>query len=149
MTRVEDRHDPERNAGKLADPTVCPDCRAVFRQGRWRWNGEVEAAGSHRCPACRRINDHLPLGEIVLRGDFLRTHRDVIMACVHSVCDRAYLDHPLERLMEIDEDDDTIRIATTSAHLARAIGRAVKKGWEGALDLDTGSQGLARVDWRR
>jgi len=148
-TPDEDRHDPYREAGKLQEPTVCPDCRAVFENGRWGWRGAFPDAAAHRCPACRRISEHLPAGVVGLSGPFLCSHRDEVMACVRRICDRAYLEHPLERLMEIDEDDTEIRISTTSAHLARSIGRALEKAWDGELDLDASAHGMPRVAWRR
>jgi len=145
----QERHDPLRESGRLLEPAVCPDCRAVFAKGRWHWNGSIAGAPSHRCPACRRIREHLPGGVVRLRGEFLTTHRDEVMACVRRVCDLAYIEHPLERLMEIDEDDAQICITTTNAHLARAIGRALKEAREGRLEIDTLPEGTLRVTWER
>jgi hypothetical protein len=145
----EERHDPYREAGKLPEPTVCPDCRAVFQGGRWHWSDALPGGHPHRCPACRRIREHLPAGTVTLSGPFLNTHRDDIMACVRRTCDRAYVEHPLERVMEIDEDDARIRVSTTSAHLARSIGRALREAWDGQLELDAQAQGMPRVTWHR
>jgi hypothetical protein len=145
----EEGHDPYREAGKLPEPTVCPDCHAVFQRGRWHWNDTLPGATPHRCPACRRIREHLPAGIVTLSGPFLNAHRDDIMACVRRICDRAYVEHPLERVMEIDEDDAEIRVSTTSSHLARAIGRALHEAWDGQLELDPHAQGMPRVAWHR
>jgi NMD protein affecting ribosome stability and mRNA decay len=145
----EQRHDPCREAGKLREPTVCPDCRAVFKGGRWQWSDALPTANPHRCPACRRIREHLPAGLVTLSGAFPNAHRDEVMACVRRICDRAYVEHPLERVMQIDEDDAEIRVATTSAHLARAIGRALHEAWDGQLALDPEAEGMPRVTWHR
>jgi hypothetical protein len=131
------------------DPTVCPDCHALYEHGRWCWGAGVAGAASRRCPACRRIHDHAPAGVAALGGDFLRTHRDEVMDRVRHLCERAYVEHPLERLMEIDEDDETITIMTTSAHLARGIGRTLAEAWGGELDLDAAGGDAPRVTWRR
>jgi hypothetical protein len=145
--------EPRRDAGRESDEppasTVCPDCHAVFEHGRWCWGAVPTEAGRRRCPACRRLLEHAPAGVVALGGSFLRIHRDEIMACVRHLCDRAYVEHPLERLMEIDEDDDVITIMTTSAHLARGIGRALKEAWDGELDLDANAGDAPRVTWRR
>ena len=37
-------HDPYQSKRKLPDPTVCPQCGAVFHQGRWTWLTRPESA---------------------------------------------------------------------------------------------------------
>ena len=32
----ETQHDTYKSKGKLHEPTVCPDCGAVFHAGRWQ-----------------------------------------------------------------------------------------------------------------
>lgn len=38
---VEHVHDPYKTRLKLAEPTVCPKCGALFHEGRWRWPSVV------------------------------------------------------------------------------------------------------------
>jgi hypothetical protein len=33
----EPEHDPYKSRRKLPEPTACPECGAVFREGRWQW----------------------------------------------------------------------------------------------------------------
>jgi NMD protein affecting ribosome stability and mRNA decay len=146
---VEDAHDAYRERAKLPDRTTCPDCHAVFEGGRWQRKDPLPGAVTHLCPACRRIRDHAPAAIVTLGGDFLRGHRDEIMARVRHVCERASQDHPLERLMEIDEDDEVVHLSTTSVQLACRIGRALQAAWDGELDLDAGGEGTPRIVWRR
>jgi hypothetical protein len=146
---VEDARDAYREAAKPPEPTACPDCGAAFVDGRWQSASPLAGAAPHLCPACRRIRDHAPAAFVTLGGDFLREHRDEIMARVRHVCERAAAGHPLERLMEIDEDDDVIHLSTTSAHLARGIGRALQAAWDGELDLAEGGEGTPRIVWKR
>jgi DNA-directed RNA polymerase beta' subunit len=95
------------------------------------------------------MRDHAPAAIVTLHGEFLREHRDEIMAHVRRLSDRAFVEHPLERLMEIDEDDEVVHLSTTSVHLARGIGQALQAAWDGDLDLDAGAGGTPRIDWRR
>jgi len=141
--------DPYRSAKRLAEPTVCPDCRAVYEAGRWRRQEALPGATEHVCPACRRMREHNPAGTVALDGPFFREHGAEIMALVRNVSERAGAQYPLQRLMEIDEDATGALVSTTSAHLARAIGRAVDSAWKGELDLDLKAEASPRVKWHR
>jgi len=144
-----DAHDPYRAHAKAAEPVACPDCGAVQEAGRWRWREALPGARALRCPACRRMRDQLPAGEVHLSGDFLAIHRDEVMARVRHVAEHARKLHVLQRLMTIDENDREIRITTTSAHLARTLGRALQHSFAGWLDLDAQAKGSPRVRWSR
>ncbi|HEX7686591.1 MAG TPA: BCAM0308 family protein [Burkholderiaceae bacterium] len=144
-----DSHDPYRARGKLREPVACPDCGAVQEAGRWRWREALPGAVKVRCPACRRVHDGLPAGEIRLSGDFLADHRDEVMARVTHVADRARKRYPLQRIMQVDQDGADVRITVTSPHLARSLGLALHESFKGELELDTHAQGGPRVRWSR
>ena len=144
-----DGHDPYRARGKLPEPTTCPDCGAVHEAGRWRWREALPGAAKTRCPACLRIRDGLPAGELALSGEFLAAHRDQVMARVIHVADRACKRHVLQRLMHVAEDGTGLRITVTSAHLARTLGLALHESFKGTLDLDAHAEGAPRVRWSR
>ena len=144
-----DSHDPYRARGKLAEPTACPDCGAVHERGRWRWREALPGSAQVRCPACMRIRDHLPGGELALSGDFLAEHRAEVMARVAHVAERARRRHALQRLMQVVEDEAGVRIEVTSPHLARSLGTALQESFKGTLDLDAHAQGAPRVRWQR
>ena len=144
-----DANDPYRTHRKAAEPVACPDCGAVQEAGRWRWREALPGARALRCPACQRLRDRLPAGQVQLSGEFLLAHRDEVMARVRHVADWTRSRYVLQRLMEIDEDDRQVRITTTSPHLARAIGLALHDAFKGTLDLDAHAQGCPRVHWNR
>ena len=50
-------HDPYKARLKLVDPSVCPQCGAVYESDRWRWGAPPVDAGEQLCQACHRIND--------------------------------------------------------------------------------------------
>ena len=57
-------HDPYKARLKLVDPSVCPQCGAVYESDRWRWGAPPVDAGEQLCQACHRINDQYPAGEV-------------------------------------------------------------------------------------
>jgi hypothetical protein len=68
--------DPYQAQEKLHEETVCPQCGAVYHDGRWQWLARAEGVVEQRCAACRRINDKFPAGIVTLRGDFARQHKE-------------------------------------------------------------------------
>ncbi|MGA7802565.1 MAG: BCAM0308 family protein [Gammaproteobacteria bacterium] len=143
-------HDPYKSKEKLPEPTQCPECRAFFHRGRWQW-GEAPADAHQRlCPACQRTRDHVPAGLVTLSGAFFQEHREEIMQLVRNVEEKEKAEHPLDRIMEIEDRDDGVAMAFTDAHLARGVGEAVRHAYQGELELQYGQEDvLLRATWRR
>ena len=136
--------------GKLAEPTACPRCGAVFHDGRWQWLPRPEGAHSEMCPACHRIEDNFPAGYVRLEGDFLAQHRGEVLGLVRNVEQREKAEHPLQRIIEIAEEGGSALVTTTDIHLARSIAEAVEHAYQGELDLQYNTEdNLLRVHWRR
>src|SRR2546423_1825233 len=74
--------DPYRRTAKPTEPTVCPTCGVVFTEGRWAWTKKPTDANEERCPACQRIHDEFPAGYVMIKGEFIKAHRDEIVALV-------------------------------------------------------------------
>lgn len=147
----DDRHDPYRARGKGTEPTVCRQCMAVLKSGRWHWTTEA-LAGAHwgLCPACHRVNDKYPAGELTLSGAFLDAHRQEVVRLARNVEALERREHPLQRIMEIDDDDRRIVIRTTDIHLPRRIGHAIVSAYDGDLDTHYDEDGyFVRMTWRR
>jgi mono/diheme cytochrome c family protein len=109
-------------------------------------------AGAHEqaCPACHRINDNYPGGSLSVSGDFAARHGEEIANIARNEETRAKAEHPLERIMGIETQGEGMRITTTSPHLARGIGKALKRAYHGVLDFHyvEGTE-LLRVEWSR
>lgn len=143
-------HDAYRQRGKLPDPTVCGQCRAMFRAGRWTW--EAAPAGTHAstCPACQRVADGFPAGHIEISGDFWRQHREEIHNLIQNKEKQEKGEHPLERIMAIASEEEHLLVTTTGIHLARRIGEALNHAYQGELEFAYGDgEQSIRVTWRR
>lgn len=144
------RHDSYKPRRKLPSPARCPDCGAVYRRGRWRWEAAPRVTAAARCPACLRIRDRLPAASVSLSGGFFTSHRDEILGRVRR-CEQAEKQtHPMQRIMAIRESGAGMRITTTDAHLARRIGDALYHAYKGELEYRYNKEdNLLRVAWRR
>lgn len=143
-------HDPYESRQKPRGTSVCPDCGAVYAMGRWARAPRPDDAVEHRCPACQRIEDRFPAGYVTLSGPFFHAHREEILHLVRNEEARESAEHPLKRIMSIEEDAYSVVITTTDLHLARRIGMAVHHAWQGELDLKYApDEYLIRVHWKR
>ncbi len=77
-------HDTDRTKGKLAEPTVCPDCGVSFENGRWRWGDPPANAHLATCPACHRLRDDYPAGFVSCGGPFFKEYRDELLSLVRN-----------------------------------------------------------------
>ncbi|AWJ87983.1 ATPase (plasmid) [Azospirillum sp. TSH58] len=143
-------HDPYKRAAKLSDPTVCPQCGAVYHHGRWSWGLPAVDAVKEVCQACHRANDRYPAGTVTLSGGFLGSHRDEILAAVHHQERLEKDEHPLHRIIDVEDRDGNVVVTTTDVHLPRRIGEALHHAYAGDLDFHYDKDAYyVRVAWKR
>jgi hypothetical protein len=143
-------HDTYKTKGKLREPTVCPECGAVFHKGRWQWLARPRGARETLCPACHRLQDKYPGGYLTLSGPFQKQHGDEILRLARNVERREKKDHPLRRILSLEEQDGNVLITTTTMGMARAIGDAVHHAYKGELCYQyTDEADILRVAWKR
>jgi hypothetical protein len=147
----EEVHDPYQTRRKFQEPSVCSQCDAVYREGRWQWMEESpQGAADDLCPACRRIKDDYPAGEIALSGSFFAAHREEILRLVRNEGAAETAEHPLHRIMGIEERPKEAVVTTTDIHLPRRIGHALQRAHKGVTEIHFDKEGhFARVKWRR
>ena len=144
---------PYHEGRKFAEPTVCPRCHLVYRNGRWQ-TADADPNGKRsnesHCPACRREMDLLPGGLLYLSGGYLGHHKQEILSIARNQASSAAAQRPLQRIMWIEEEKGNTEIATTNGHLALRIGKAIESACKGSLDIKHahGDQ-LVRVYWKR
>jgi len=135
---------------KLAEPTVCPKCNAVFNNGRWQWMTVPDFSNRELCPACHRIKDNFPAGYISLEGPFFSDHYDEIRRLIQHHAEHERNEHPLKRIIAIEDEGDAMVVTTTDTHLARGIGEALRHAYQGKLRVDhVSGESLVRVYWSR
>ncbi len=143
-------HDPYQERGKLAEPAVCSNCGAVYHQGRWQWMMPPADALQTHCAACRRIQENMPAGYVSIEGTYAQSHHDELINLVRHLEQRQKAEHPMKRIMAIEEVDNTLLITTTDIHLARNIGDALEDAYKGELDFHYNKEEyLLRIRWRR
>ncbi|MBN2056085.1 ATPase [bacterium] len=147
--------DPYRR--RAGGSILCPECKAVFHGKRWVHDAclqeRIEKDGNYQettCPACRKIADRYPGGMLLLSGSYFHRHRSMIMSLIENECDRAAQSKPLERLMDVREENDGLALTTTTVSLSQRLGRMIHRAHKGDLQFKW-SQGakFARVVWQR
>jgi hypothetical protein len=145
----EKRHDvfPSRD---WPEPTRCKSCGAGFTKGRWTWEPIEGKANLITCPACRRISENLPAGYVEIRGAFFYSHQDEILNLVHNTEKVEKNEHPLERIMSITPNGQHTLITTTGIHIARRIGEAMSRAYQGEYSIQyADGEKRIRVFWQR
>jgi hypothetical protein len=150
--RAQDDHivDPYQRQRKLHEPTVCPQCNAVFHDGTWQWMAPPVDAEQERCPACRRIDEKLPAGIVTLSGPIVARQSAEVLHLVRHQEELEKREHPMNRIIGIEQEPDKITVTTTDVHLPRRIGEAMRHAFHGHLELDYDKATyFVRVDWSR
>ena len=143
-------HDTYKSKHKPVEPMRCPQCGAVFDAGRWHWGTAPAGAHEALCPACHRSNDDYPAGYMELSGAFFIAHRDEILGLVRNHEERAKLEHPLQRILKIEDQADGVLVTTTDIHLARKIAEALHDAFKGELEFHYNEEeSLLQVKWSR
>ena len=92
----------------------------------------------------------MPAGIVEIDGEFARQHRDEIRQTIRNQAERERSEHPMNRLMALDDTEGGLRAATTDIHSAQRIGEAVHRAFQGELAVDYGKDEYSvRVTWRR
>ncbi|HWP59803.1 MAG TPA: BCAM0308 family protein [Candidatus Acidoferrales bacterium] len=135
----------------------CAGCGAVYYRHHWALaappqtekRAELRPRRAVLCPACRKIRDGYPGGELRIATPPAREKGD-ILRIVRNEEKRAREKNPLERIMSIETDGPTgWKIHTTTEKLAQRLGRRLRKALGGAVDYRwSHNNKFVRVVWR-
>lgn len=148
----ERNHDTYRARAKLKGPARCSGCGATYVRGHWRWQGTMPPARTSTtlCPACQRVKDRYPAGELTISGSFATEHAEEIEGLIRNTAENEAREHPLHRIMNIKRRNGAVVVTTTDVHLPHRMGHALKDAWGGALATYYDDHGYyARVTWER
>lgn len=153
IDRTSDPYLPKKGSPAVG---VCPICHVISKKKRWYVDEDESAAlvrsGAtlRRCPACCKIADGFPSGVLMLRGAFLKFHRDELLKIARNEERRARGINPLERIMGIRDGDRYVELLTTDGKLAQRIGREIRKAYQGTVSFKWSEDAdLIRVTWTR
>jgi NMD protein affecting ribosome stability and mRNA decay len=134
----------------LKDPAICSKCNAVYTNGRWTWKTTEQTTSKTTCPACRRISDNYPAGYIEIKGNFFQIHSTDILNLINNTEQLEKNERPLERIISITEHENKTVITTTGIHIARRIGEALNRSYQGnfLFQYADGEKSI-RVFWER
>lgn len=145
--------DPYLTRKSYKEPTICPRCGLIYRHRRWQRMPEFDpesAVERHKCPACRKEEDHYVMGIVQISGGFFGTRRAEIVNMLRNEEKKILNHNPLERIMGIVEEEDGVRVETTSENLALHLGRTLYHAYGGDVQYRfSDEQKLARVFWHR
>ncbi len=145
-------HDPYKAKGKLQEPSVCRECKAVYHKGRWTWDPAPAKSHAFVCPACERVRDGAASGVLLLTGEFVASHRDQVLGLARNEEARVKAEHPLARIITIKDQAEApvgVVITTTDHHLARRIGEALHHSHHGTFTCRyEESEDLLRANWQ-
>jgi hypothetical protein len=132
----------------------CSGCGAFHHRRYWTLTpppGLSSQMHSHPvfCPACRKIQDNFPGGELTLRGVEAENRQEIARILRNEEL-RARQKNPLERIMRMDAANGGWRVETTTEKLAQRLGRSIKKARGGKLTYKWGHNNkFVRVVWEK
>jgi hypothetical protein len=154
---IQDYSDPYIPDFHYPDDTVCSKCGAVYHNQHWTLDESRRnlllssgAANEVVCPGCKKIAEHNPQGIVTLHGDYWPEHREDILNLIRNEEKRSMQSNPVERIMDIREENGCLVVETTNPKLAQRIGREIDKAHNGRVEYKwSDTNHLVRVEWQR
>jgi NMD protein affecting ribosome stability and mRNA decay len=147
---IDERHDTYKQIEKHPEPTVCTQCGAHFKSGRWTWEPIPNNYYETVCPACQRSAENYPAGIINLSGPFFSDNSKEILRMAKNIEKAESSLHPLERIMSIKSaGNGETEICTTGIHIANRIANHLYDAYKGKMEATYDGESLVRIAWSR
>jgi hypothetical protein len=92
----------------------------------------------------------VPAAFLTIRGEFAQSNKDEILNLIRNYEAKERREHPMKRIMASEEHAGEIQFTFSDAHLARGIGEALQRAYEGEIDYQyTKDDIMLRVTWMR
>ncbi len=140
-TQYKKKVDIERDTylPKLSPKEViqCTGCGAFYHRRHWMlavpagFNPPTRMHPIY-CPACRKMKERYPSGELSLKG-MNPEERQEILRILRNEEEAARNKNPLERIMNVAQQNGEWKVETTTEKLAQRLGRSVRKARGGKL----------------
>jgi len=131
----------------------CSGCGAFYHRRHWTlvppagFNPPVHVHPIY-CPACRKIKERCPSGEVDLLG-VGAGDRGEVLRILRNEERRAREKNPLERIMRLEGTREGWKVETTTEKLAQRLGRALGKARGGKVAYRwSHNNKFLRVLWR-
>ena len=131
----------------------CSGCGAFYHRRHWTlvspagFNPPVHVHPIY-CPACRKIKERCPSGEVDLLG-VGAGDRGEVLRILRNEERRAREKNPLERIMRLEGTREGWKVETTTEKLAQRLGRALCKARGGKVAYRwSHNNKFLRVLWR-
>jgi hypothetical protein len=152
--RAKKAHAGESATGRLAEPSACERCGAIFSRRVWRRPRQVTPALLERaqwttCPGCAQAKEQSGFGRIVVRGSYAATHDAAVRRRIANTTARAGVTQPERQLSSIERRGDVLEVLTTSQKLAHRIVRELKKAFGGRASYAWSDDGTLFATWER
>ena len=145
---AQDQPAPGNQVEKSHDSLCCITCGVVYRRGRWHWAPKPADAQPCECPACQRIHTRVPAGIVTLSGQGVTAHAKEMKQLARHQEEAEKGEHPLNRIIDVEDTPQGVTILTTDIHLPRRIGQAIRRAFGGILRVKFEENGHSvTVDW--
>lgn len=120
---------------------VCSQCLAEYHEKHWySTDSSLEAPDRVRmesiCPGCYRVEKRIWNGEVIIEGLDKFASRSELTSLLKRVEHECWLDNPTSRILGTIETEDKLEIKTTTAWLARRLGKEVESAFRGHLEIN-------------
>ena len=89
-------------------------------------------------------------GLLTLKETFAQDQHEQVMGLVKNIEAKETKEHPLARIMTIEQQPEGVVVSTTDSHLPRQIGEALKHAYHGELVVHYDeNRDFVRVTWTR